>query len=168
MHHRLKRQHGGNVVVNIPTGPPRMPRAEEIFQQIAADREQEFWQAASSLSTSSASRVRGERSRGQRSVTRSDTHRRRHDSEDRAASTQGRSRILNLFVGVVAFTGGGKGTSESAAYEAVDLSHVDVVGPGSGEGIGHLFKGWDRSQKDYLQYRSAVIISAPEIRTLNA
>jgi hypothetical protein len=96
------------------------------------------------------------------------THRRRHDSEDCAASTQGRSRILNLFVGVVAFTGGGKGTSESAAYEAVDLSHVDVVGPASGEGIGHLFKGWDRSQKDYLQYRSAVIISAPEISTLNA
>jgi hypothetical protein len=50
----------------------------------------------------------------------------------------------------------------------VDLSHVDVVGPGSGEGIGHLFKGWDRSQKDYLQYRSAMIISAPEISTLNA
>ena len=50
----------------------------------------------------------------------------------------------------------------------MDLSHVDVVGPGSGEGIGHLFKGWDRSQKDYLQYRSAVILSAPEVSTLNA
>jgi hypothetical protein len=65
-------------------------------------------------------------------------------------------------------SGGGKGTSEAAVYEAVDLSRVDVVGPGSGEGIGHLFKGWGRSQKDYLQYRSAVILSAPEVSTLNA
>jgi hypothetical protein len=75
---------------------------------------------------------------------------------------------LNLYAGIVAFTGGGKGTAEKAAREAVNLPSVDVVGPGSGEGIGHLFKAWDQSQKAYVPVRSGVIISAPEISTLNA
>jgi Bifunctional DNA primase/polymerase, N-terminal len=75
---------------------------------------------------------------------------------------------LNLYVGIVAFTGGGKGTAEKAARGAIDLPHVDVVGPGSGEGIGHLFKYWDNKEKTYVQYRNAVILSATEVSTLNA
>ena len=75
---------------------------------------------------------------------------------------------LNLYVGIVAFTGGGKGTAEKAARGAIDLPHVDVVGPGSGEGIGHLFKYWDNKEKTYVQYRDAVILSATEVSTLNA
>jgi hypothetical protein len=54
---------------------------------------------------------------------------------------------LNLYTGIVAFTGGGKGTAESASHEVIDLPHVDVVGPGSGEGIGHLFRAWDNKEK---------------------
>jgi hypothetical protein len=75
---------------------------------------------------------------------------------------------LNLFTGIVGFTGGGKGTAESASRGAIELPHVDVVGPGSGEGIGHLFKAWDNKEKTYFQYRDAVIISAAEVSTLNA
>jgi hypothetical protein len=75
---------------------------------------------------------------------------------------------LNLYTGIVAFTGGGKGTAESASYEAITLPHVDVVGPGSGEGIGHLFKAWDNKEKQLITIRSSVIISAAEASTLNA
>jgi hypothetical protein len=75
---------------------------------------------------------------------------------------------LNLYAGIVAFTGAGKGTAEKAARAAIDLPHVDVVGPGSGEGIGHLFKFWDNKDKTYVQYRDAVILSAAEVSTLNA
>jgi hypothetical protein len=75
---------------------------------------------------------------------------------------------LNLYTGIVAFTGGGKGTAESASYEAITLPHVDVVGPGSGEGIGHLFKAWDTKEKQLITIRSSVIISAAEVSTLNA
>jgi hypothetical protein len=75
---------------------------------------------------------------------------------------------LNLFTGIVAMTGGGKGTSESASHDAIDLPYTEVVGPGSGEGIGHLFKAWDSKEKVYFQYRDAVIISAAEVSTLNA
>jgi hypothetical protein len=75
---------------------------------------------------------------------------------------------LDLFAGIVAFTGGGKGTAESAARAAIDLPHVSVVGPGSGDGIGHLFKAWNNQDKVYVQYRTRVIISAAEVSTLNA
>jgi hypothetical protein len=75
---------------------------------------------------------------------------------------------LNLYAGIVAFTGAGKGTAEKAARAAIDLPHVDVVGPGSGEGIGHVFKFWDSKEKVYVQYRDAVILSAAEVGTLNA
>jgi hypothetical protein len=75
---------------------------------------------------------------------------------------------LNLYCGIVAFTGGGKGTAESASREVITLPHVAVVGPGSGEGIGHLFKGWDNKEKRYVQHRDAVILSAAEVSTLNA
>jgi hypothetical protein len=75
---------------------------------------------------------------------------------------------LNLYTGIVAFTGGGKGTAESASYEVINLPHVDVVGPGSGEGIGHLFKAWDTKEKQLITIRSSVIISAAEVSTINA
>jgi hypothetical protein len=75
---------------------------------------------------------------------------------------------LNLYAGIVAFTGGGKGTAESASREAIRLPHVDVVGPGSGEGIGHLFRFWDSKEKKLVPTRSAAILSAAEVSTLNA
>jgi hypothetical protein len=75
---------------------------------------------------------------------------------------------LNLYAGIVAFTGGGKGTAESASREAIVLPHVDVVGPGSGEGLSHLFMMWDTKEKRHVQYRDAAILSAAEVSTLNA
>jgi hypothetical protein len=75
---------------------------------------------------------------------------------------------LNLYTGIVAFTGGGKGTAESASREAIVLPHVDVVGPGSGEGIGHLFRAWDGKEKQLIPIRPAAILSAAEVSTLNA
>jgi hypothetical protein len=75
---------------------------------------------------------------------------------------------LNYYAGIVAFTGGGKGTAESASREAIDLPHVAVVGPGSGGGVGHLFMTYNTKEKRYEQYRDAVIISAAEVSTLNA
>jgi hypothetical protein len=75
---------------------------------------------------------------------------------------------LNLFTGIIAFTGGGKGTSDSAAREAIELPHTGTVGPGSGEGIGHLFKYWDAKEKRLVQFRDKVILSAADVSTLNA
>jgi hypothetical protein len=75
---------------------------------------------------------------------------------------------LNLFVGVVSRSGGGKGTAEAASLDAIKLPHVPVLGPGSGEGIGHLFYAWDKRDQELKQHTEAVIISAAEINTLTA
>jgi hypothetical protein len=75
---------------------------------------------------------------------------------------------LNLFAGIVSVSGGGKGTAEAAAQDAVDLPHVPILGPGSGEGIGHLFFGWDKKAKELMQHTTAVILSAAEVDTLSA
>jgi hypothetical protein len=75
---------------------------------------------------------------------------------------------INLFVGIVSVSGGGKGTAEAAAQDAIDLPHVPILGPGSGEGIGHLFFGWDKTDKELKQHTTAVILSAAEIDTLSA
>jgi hypothetical protein len=75
---------------------------------------------------------------------------------------------LNLFAGIVSVSGGGKGTAEAAAQDAIDLPHVPILGPGSGEGIGHLFFGWDKADKELKQHTTAVILSAAEIDTLSA
>jgi hypothetical protein len=74
----------------------------------------------------------------------------------------------NLFTGIVSVSGGGKGTAEAAAQDAIDLPYVPILGPGSGEGIGHLFFGWDKTDKELKQHTVAVILSAAEIDTLSA
>jgi hypothetical protein len=75
---------------------------------------------------------------------------------------------LNLYVGIVSVSGGGKGTAENAALDAIDLDYVPTFGPGSGEGIGHLFYKWDRKDQKLKQHTTSVIISAAEIDTLAA
>jgi hypothetical protein len=75
---------------------------------------------------------------------------------------------LNLFLGIVSVSGGGKGTAEAASLDVIKLPHVPIVGPGSGEGIGHLFYKWDRKNQELVQHTKAVIISAAEIDTLAA
>jgi hypothetical protein len=75
---------------------------------------------------------------------------------------------LNLYVGIVSVSGGGKGTAENASLDVIDLPQIPIVGPGSGEGIGHLFYKWDRKEQKLHRHTSAVIISAAEIDTLAA
>jgi hypothetical protein len=80
----------------------------------------------------------------------------------------GSAASLNVFVGIVSMSGGGKGGAESAALEAVDLAHIPTYGPGSGEAIGHLFYVWDKKAEELRQHTVSAILSAPEIDTLTA
>ena len=52
---------------------------------------------------------------------------------------------LNLFVALVSYSGGGKGSAENAASDAMDLEPVPTYGPGSGEGIAHLFATYNKN-----------------------
>jgi hypothetical protein len=56
----------------------------------------------------------------------------------------------------------------AASREAINLPHVPVVGPGSGEGVGKLFYSWDPQQKKQVQHTPAAILSVGEINTLAA
>jgi hypothetical protein len=78
---------------------------------------------------------------------------------------------LNLFIGLVENSGGGKGAAERAARDAIDLE-LDInkeheVNVGSGEGIIHAFvkpeKGGGQSQ-----HHIATLVSVAEIDTLAA
>lgn len=82
---------------------------------------------------------------------------------------------LNLFLALVAPSGGGKGISERAAGAAVDLSAAiesgdgrdfRETGPGSGEGIGHIFVRRDNRKGEIIQHTFAALLSAPEVDTI--
>lgn len=78
---------------------------------------------------------------------------------------------LNLFVGIVADSGGGKGAAEATAEAAINLGHIDTWNVGSGEGIAHLFMSRKtiRGQGRVLQqHADAVLMSAAEIDTVTA
>lgn len=73
---------------------------------------------------------------------------------------------LNLFVGLVGKPGAGKGAAEAAAGGCLDVGHVETVGVGSGEGIGHMFA---RRTKDGVDMHTpAVLFTVAEIDTLAA
>jgi len=74
---------------------------------------------------------------------------------------------LNLFVGLVGPSGAGKGAADSAAADAIDVGHVETIGVGSGEGIGHIYA---RRAKDGSvdMHTTAALLSIPEIDTLTA
>jgi hypothetical protein len=74
---------------------------------------------------------------------------------------------LNLFLGIVSETGGGKGSAEDAALAAIDLPPTLTIGPGSGEGLGHLFMHRDKD-RELRQHTTAVILSAAEVETMAA
>lgn len=78
----------------------------------------------------------------------------------------GSDASLNLFVGVVSASGGGKGSAERAARNAVDVGSVDVATVGSGEGIAHLFA--HREKALVVRHRDAVLFTVPEIDNLVA
>ncbi|MET8521517.1 bifunctional DNA primase/polymerase [Nocardioides sp. NPDC004968] len=82
---------------------------------------------------------------------------------------------LNLFLALVAPSGGGKGAADRAAGAAVNLAPAiesgagqdfRETGPGSGEGIAHLFVRRDR-KGDVHQHTRAALLNAPEVDTLN-
>lgn len=82
----------------------------------------------------------------------------------------GADASLNLFVALVSASGGGKGASEAAAADAVQIGegnrHVDTAGVGSGEGIAHLFAR--RTKTGVEAIRTAVLMKVIEIDTLAA
>jgi 5S rRNA maturation endonuclease (ribonuclease M5) len=83
--------------------------------------------------------------------------------------TIGGEMSLNLFVGFVGPSGGGKGASERAAESAVRLPEpITKTGPGSGEGIAHLFQKYDKKQDALIPVATAVLMSAAEVDTLSA
>jgi hypothetical protein len=77
---------------------------------------------------------------------------------------------LNLYIGLVGAPAAGKGGAVAAATEAIDLPDVPIFGPGSGEGISHLFMRsvMDGKERKLQQYRKKAILYAPEVGTMNA
>jgi hypothetical protein len=76
---------------------------------------------------------------------------------------------LNLFVALVANSGGGKGTAEAAAADAFDLHLMDIhTAPlGSGEGITHQYAHYERKE-GVVRDRNEVLFSTAEIDTVAA
>ncbi|WP_298045701.1 hypothetical protein [uncultured Citricoccus sp.] len=76
---------------------------------------------------------------------------------------------LNLFCGLVAPSGGGKGASEAAAADCVSLPESVLRAPvGSGEGLSHLYVRRDKKTGDVEQVNTSVLFSVPEVDTLTA
>ena len=68
---------------------------------------------------------------------------------------------LNLFVGLVARSGYFKGATMGAARDAVAIDYVYETGPGSGEGINHVFAYYDTKAKKTEWKRHNVYLSVP-------
>jgi hypothetical protein len=81
--------------------------------------------------------------------------------------TVGTYGSLNLFVALVGASGGGKGTAEAAAEEALVFASPPAKGNvGSGEGIAHLYA--KRTKAGVERIADAVVLSVAEIDTLGA
>ena len=74
---------------------------------------------------------------------------------------------LNLFIGLVARSGYFKGTTMGVGRAAVFTDYVYNTGPGSGEGINHVFAYYDTKQKVTVFKRRNVYLSVPEVDTLD-
>lgn len=79
---------------------------------------------------------------------------------------------INLFVGIVAPSGGGKGAAEAAAGDAVDVGKLHTSGVGSGEGILHQYvtrkRGKGGLPGGLEQHNDKVLFTAAEVDTLGA
>lgn len=73
---------------------------------------------------------------------------------------------VNLFVALVGPSGGGKGASESAAADCIDMGEIETATVGSGEGIGHLYA--HREKGEVVRDRDAVLFTIPEVDNLTA
>ncbi len=80
---------------------------------------------------------------------------------------------LNLFLGLVGPSGGGKGAAESAARDALGFdTSLTEAGVGSGEGIAHTYQRYvpgKRGENGTIeQHTSRALFRAPEVDTLAA
>lgn len=83
----------------------------------------------------------------------------------------GRPASLNLYVALVAPSGGGKGTAEGAAEAAVDMGGVTTLTVGSGEGIAHSYARREKGEGGesfIIMHTDSVVFSVPEVDTLTA
>ena len=78
----------------------------------------------------------------------------------------GGNAALNLYVGLVGPSGRGKGGPERAARDALATAPVYVTGPGSGEGLNHMFAHYDKKANATVFDRREVYFSVPEVDTL--
>ena len=67
---------------------------------------------------------------------------------------------LNLFVGLVARSGYFKGATMGAGRDAVAIDYVYETGPGSGEGINHVFAYYDTKAKDRVETAQRLPVGA--------
>lgn len=86
---------------------------------------------------------------------------------------RGGEASLNLFVGLVGRSGGGKGAAEQAAKYAFTYGgHQAEVTVGSGEGIAHSYMRYRPAKKDdpggVEQHETSVLFRAAEVDTLGA
>ena len=79
----------------------------------------------------------------------------------------GTNASLNLFVALVGPSGSGKGASEGAAADALDLPDLHTATTGSGKGLPHLYAHRERTA-GVVRDRDAVLITIPEVDTLTA
>ncbi len=86
--------------------------------------------------------------------------------------TIGGHASLNLFLGLVGVSGGGKGAAEAGGADAINFGDLTTWGVGSGEGIPHLFlrrtKAKDGEPAGIEQHTTRVLLRAPEVDTLDA
>lgn len=73
---------------------------------------------------------------------------------------------LNTFVALVGPSGSGKDAAIEAGSAAVDVGHVEVRTPGSGEGIAHAYV--QRVKAELVQHTTSVLFIAREVDSLAA
>ena len=78
----------------------------------------------------------------------------------------GHQGSLNVFVGLVAPSGYFKGATMGAGRDAAKIDYVYNTGPGSGEGINHVFAYYDKKTHKTEWKRHNVYLSVPEVDTL--
>lgn len=83
--------------------------------------------------------------------------------------TVGSYASLNIFVGLVARSGGGKGTAAKAAADAIDFGEDIFTCPlGSGEGLNKAFGSRQSGGEEPMWFRDAILVEANEVDTLTA
>ncbi|WP_261570334.1 DnaB-like helicase N-terminal domain-containing protein [Frankia gtarii] len=75
---------------------------------------------------------------------------------------------LNLFLAVVAPSGGGKGAAMGAARDAYDVGDVNVWPVGTGEGLVKTYVRYDKDAEEIVQDETSAVIEIHEVDQLGA